>query len=143
MKSIIVALVSGTLFGIGLDIGGMTNPANIIGFLDVAGNWNPSLIFVMVGAIVVTFTGYRLAFRQGKPIWAASFQIPTKEDFDGRLLGGSALFGIGWGLAGYCPGPAFSALTLNNSGIFVFVIVMLVGMLAVNMWDKRAVEVTA
>ena len=143
MKSIIVSLVSGTLFGIGLDVGGMTNPANIIGFLDVAGNWNPSLIFVMAGAIVVTFIGYRLAFRQGKPIWAASFQIPTKEDFDRRLLGGSAIFGLGWGLVGYCPGPAISALSLNNSGIFIFIIAMLVGMLAVNIWDKRAVEVTA
>jgi len=139
MKSIIVALVSGTLFGLGLDIGGMTNPENIIGFLDVAGAWNPSLLFVMVGALVVTFIGYRLTFRQAKPVWGAKFIVPEGKDLDARLLSGSAMFGVGWGLSGYCPGPSFSALSLNHNGVFVFVGAMLVGMLLVNLWNKRAV----
>ncbi len=137
MKSIIVALASGLLFGVGLDLGGMTNPENIIGFLDVAGNWNPSLLFVMAGAVSVTFIGYRLSFKQTKPIWASSFQLPTKDDLDTRLLGGASLFGIGWGLVGYCPGPMFAALSSNDNGIYVFAVAMLVGMLAVNLWLKK------
>ena len=129
MKSILVALVAGLLFGLGLDVGGMTNPENIIGFLDFAGDWNPSLLFVMGGAVVVTFIGYRLTFRKSKPIWAPRFQLPEKSDIDARLMTGAAIFGIGWGIGGYCPGPAFSSLSLNDSGVSVFVGTMLIGML--------------
>ncbi len=105
----LVGLVSGLLFGAGLVLSGMTRPDKVIGFLDLTGDWDPSLAFVMVGAIGVFAFAAWAARRQTRPVWAPSFQWPTRKDIDARLLLGSALFGLGWGLAGYCPGPAPTA----------------------------------
>jgi uncharacterized membrane protein YedE/YeeE len=124
----LLALAAGLLFGAGLALGGMTDPAVVLGFLDVAGTWNPTLVFVMGGGLAVTFLGYRLAFRRQRPWLAGRFILPTATAIDARLLGGAALFGIGWGLAGYCPGPALASLPALHGGTAVFVGAMLVGL---------------
>src|SRR5687767_10206751 len=108
---IVIALVSGMIFGAGLAISGMVNPAKVLNFFDIAGTWDASLIFVMAGALMVTAIGYQLAFRRRAPIFAPQFNLPTARDIDARLIGGSALFGLGWGLSGFCPGPALASLT--------------------------------
>jgi uncharacterized membrane protein YedE/YeeE len=125
---ILVHAIVGLIFGIGLVISGMANPAKVQNFLDLAGTWDPSLAFVMGGAVIVTFLGYRLAFRQGAPLLADRFRLPTKTEIDVRLLWGAALFGVGWGLGGYCPGPALTALSLLAEGTLAFVPAMLVGL---------------
>ncbi|GGW33534.1 DUF6691 family protein [Vreelandella hamiltonii] len=102
--------VAGLLFGLGLAISGMTDPARVLGFLDIAGAWDPTLMFVLGGAVCTTFVGYRLVFARGQPLLAGGFQMPTRQELDGKLLGGAALFGVGWGLSGYCPGPAIASL---------------------------------
>ncbi len=124
----LVALAAGTIFGLGLAVSQMINPAKILGFLDVAGAWDPSLAFVMLGAVAVSGVAFRLVLRRPAPRLAEAFQLPTAEDIDARLLGGASVFGIGWGLAGFCPGPAVAALSLGNIKIVVFVIAMLIGM---------------
>nr|WP_286902886.1 DUF6691 family protein [Halomonas sp. UBA3173] len=101
---------AGLLFGIGLAVSGMTDPARVVGFLDVAGAWDPTLMFVLGGAVITTFIGYRLVFKRSTPLLGGVFQLPTKRELDAKLLGGAALFGIGWGLSGYCPGPAIASL---------------------------------
>lgn len=106
----LLGYVAGLLFGLGLAISGMTDPARVLGFLDIAGAWDPTLMFVLGGAIVTTFIGYRLVFRRSSPLVGSVFQLPTKQELDGKLLGGAALFGIGWGLSGYCPGPAIASI---------------------------------
>lgn len=106
----IAALLAGIVFGLGLNISRMIDPAKVQGFLDVAGPWDPSLAAVMAGALLTTAIGYRLLFRRAKPLFADRFHLPTRQDADGRLVGGAAIFGIGWGLAGFCPGPAIAAL---------------------------------
>ena len=110
MKNL-MALVAGLLFGIGLALGGMTQPAVVLGFLDVFGRWNPQLLFLMVAAVVTTWIGYRVVLRRGRPLLDAHFQLPTARRIDKRLVVGAAIFGAGWGLAGYCPGPALASLT--------------------------------
>lgn len=134
--NILVHAIAGLIFGIGLVISGMANPAKVKNFLDLAGTWDPSLAFVMGAAVLVTFVGYRVAFRRGAPLLADRFNVPTKSDIDMRLLIGAGLFGIGWGLGGYCPGPALVALPLLAQGTLVFVPAMLVG-LAVARWAGR------
>ncbi|MCD6007780.1 MAG: DUF6691 family protein [Pseudomonadota bacterium] len=109
MKTL-MGYLAGLLFGLGLAIGGMTDPARVIGFLDIAGDWDPTLIFVLGGAVVTTFIGYRLVWKRGTPWLGSRFALPTRRDLDARLLGGAALFGIGWGLSGYCPGPAVASI---------------------------------
>ncbi len=121
MRSTAVGLVAGLLFGAGLAVSGMTDPNVVLGFLDPAGTWNPALALVMAGALAVTGPGYRLAFRRGRPLWAERFSVPTARRTDVRLIGGAALFGIGWGLAGYCPGPALAVLSAAWPGTLVFV----------------------
>jgi uncharacterized membrane protein YedE/YeeE len=123
-----LALAAGLLFGAGLALGGMTDPAVVLGFLDVAGAWNPTLAFVMGGALAVTFVGYRLVFRRAGPLLDGRFALPTAHAIDARLLGGAALFGAGWGLAGYCPGPALASLPAAHLGTAVFVLAMLAGL---------------
>lgn len=123
-----VALVSGLLFGLGLAISGMMDPVKVLGFLDVAGRWDPSLAFVLGGAVGVSAIGYVVAARMAKPAMASRFDIPTTRTVDARLVGGATLFGIGWGLVGLCPGPALAALTLGLPSIGVFVVAMFVGM---------------
>ncbi|RXE49008.1 DUF6691 family protein [Chromohalobacter israelensis] len=119
--------LAGLLFGLGLAISGMTDPARVIGFLDVAGDWDPTLIFVLGGAVVTTFIGYRLVWRRQTPLFESRFQLPTRRDLDTRLLGGAALFGIGWGLSGYCPGPAVASLPGLSWPLAAFVVTLIAG----------------
>lgn len=125
-----VAFVSGLLFAIGLAVGGMTQPSKVVGFLDVAGSWDPSLAFVMIGAIAVYFVANRLVQKRAAPLVGAAFHLPTRRDIEPRLLVGAGMFGVGWGLAGYCPGPGLSVLGTGNSfGALLFVLSMALGML--------------
>ena len=128
MSRTIVALFAGALFGVGLVVSGMADPQKVIGFLDVAGDWDPTLAFVMGGALLVTVPAFRLILRRPRPVLADGFALPTKSDVDGRLLGGAALFGVGWGLSGFCPGPAVAALSTGLTPVLAFVAAMLVGM---------------
>jgi uncharacterized protein len=128
MPRMFVALFAGALFGLGLAVSGMVNPAKIIGFLDVAGNWDPTLAFVMGGALLVTIPAFRLILKRPRPILAGGFALPTSRALDARLLGGAALFGVGWGLAGFCPGPAVAALVTGLTPVFAFVAAMIAGM---------------
>jgi uncharacterized membrane protein YedE/YeeE len=129
----LVNLFAGALFGLGLAISGMVDPAKVIGFLDVAGDWDPTLAFVMGGALLVTIPAFRLIFKRSRPVLADEFELPTKKDLDARLLGGSALFGVGWGLSGFCPGPAVTALATGLTPVFAFVAAMIAGM-AIYKW---------
>ena len=135
---VLVNFLLGLLFGIGLVVSGMADPAKVLGFLDPLGQWDPSLAFVMAGAVLVAFVGYRLAFRRGRPLLAPSFQLPARTDVDQRLVVGAGLFGIGWGLGGFCPGPALVSLGLASPGVLVFVPAMLLGM-----WAARLVGTSA
>lgn len=128
MGLIFSSLAVGTLFGIGLTVSQMINPAKVIGFLDFFGNWDPTLAVVMGAALAFSAPGYFLAHKRGAPILAARFEIPTRKDIDARLVGGAAIFGIGWGLAGFCPGPALSALATGLWPVAVFVAAMVAGM---------------
>jgi len=128
MLQIIASLIAGTLMGAGLMISGMMNPNKVLSFLDVFGNWDPTLIFVMGGAIFSALPGFWLSRRLTKPLLANNFQLPDKKNFDRRLVGGAAIFGVGWGLVGLCPGPAISAITTGSPQVIVFVISMTIGM---------------
>ncbi len=121
--------LAGLLFGAGLVLSGMIYPARVLGFLDVAGAWDPTLAFVMIGALAVTSLGYRLVLRRKRPLFADGFAMPIRGDIDGNLIGGAAIFGVGWGLGGYCPGPALAALTQGAVETLVFVLAMLAGMI--------------
>jgi uncharacterized protein len=129
-KQGLLGLAAGALFGVGLVLGGMTRPRKVIGFLDFGGNWDPSLACVMLGAVSVHFLGYRVVQGRAAPLLADEFALPTRRHIDARLVLGAAVFGIGWGLAGYCPGPGLVSLASGNLGAVVFVGTMLVGMLA-------------
>lgn len=125
-----VALLSGALFGYGLSLSGMVDPARVLGFLDIAsGHWDPSLMFVLGGAVCVAFVAVAIQRRLPQPVLDTQFHIPERTDIDARLVGGSLLFGIGWGLAGFCPGPALSALTTGLTPVLLFVAAMIAGML--------------
>ena len=137
MKRVLAALISGFIFAVGLAIGGMTDPQKVIGFLDVTGAWDPSLAFVMGGAIVVYAPLFRLAMRRSTPLFDGTFHLPTRKDIDARLLIGSSLFGIGWGLGGFCPGPALTSVMSFGSGPLVFTAAMLTGMGAFSLWERR------
>lgn len=126
-RQLLLALVAGLIFGIGLAIGGMVNPKKVIDFLDVAGNWDPTLLCVLGGALTVTLIGYRLVLKRAQPLFGSDFRLPTRTDIDARLVAGSAVFGIGWGLVGFCPGPAIAALGLGSIKPVVFVIAMSAG----------------
>lgn len=127
---ILVALLAGALFGYGLSLSGMVDPARVLGFLDIAsGHWDPSLMFVLGGAVCVAVFAVAIQRRLPKPVLDTQFHIPERTDLDTRLVGGSLLFGIGWGLAGFCPGPALSALTTGLAPVLLFVAAMIAGML--------------
>jgi uncharacterized membrane protein YedE/YeeE len=128
MPRILVALFAGTLFGVGLAVSGMVNPAKVIGFLDIAGEWDPTLIFVMGGALLVTIPAFRMILNRPRPLLADGFALPTRSALDARLVGGSALFGVGWGLSGFCPGPAVVAMVTGLVPVFAFVAAMVAGM---------------
>jgi uncharacterized membrane protein YedE/YeeE len=127
MGKIVSAFIAGTLFGLGLALSEMVNPARVIGFLDVAGRWDPTLIFVMGGALLVTATIFPLILRRPRPFLAEQFHLPTKKEIDRPLILGAITFGIGWGLAGFCPGPALAALASGSRAVALFVIAMVVG----------------
>jgi uncharacterized membrane protein YedE/YeeE len=130
--SILVQFAIGLVFGLGLVIAGMSNPAKVLNFLDLAaiptGGWDPSLAFVMAGAIAVTFIGFKLVLRRPQPIFGGKFHLPSASEIDARIVAGPAIFGVGWGLAGFCPGPAFTALTTGGGAAVMFVGAMLAGM---------------
>jgi uncharacterized membrane protein YedE/YeeE len=133
----LLPFLSGFLFAVGLSIAGMTIPANVIGFLDVTGAWDPSLAFVMMGAIAVYTAAYRLSHRMARPVLARAFAVVPPARIDRRLLVGSALFGVGWGLAGYCPGPALVSAATGATSTLGFVIAMLAGFWVTRTLDER------
>jgi uncharacterized protein len=145
---ILIALVCGAIFGAGLTVAQMVDPRKVLNFLDVAGipggTWDPTLLMVFAGALTTVFAAYAVQRRMARPVLAARFEIPTRSDIDARLAGGSALFGIGWGLAGVCPGPAVAALALAGSAgvanFALFVAAMCGGMLVVRVLDRLRVQ---
>jgi len=128
MKTNVTAFIVGAVFAIGLGISGMTMPSKIVGFLDFTGAWDASLALVMVGAIAVYSIMFRLAVRRPAPLFAAGFGIPGRADIDPPLLAGAALFGVGWGLGGFCPGPAIVSLAWTAAPVVIFVAAMCAGM---------------
>jgi uncharacterized protein len=137
MKNALVALVVGFIFAIGLGISGMTQPQKVVGFLDLFGSWDPTLMFVMIGAIAVHFITYRIARHRKSPFLSTQWHVPTKKDITPSLVVGSVLFGVGWGLGGFCPGPAVTSLASFEVKPLVFVGSMLVGMMLFQVLDKR------
>ena len=131
------ALLAGAVFGMGLIVSGMANPAKVLGFLDFAGDWDPSLAFVMAGAIAVGLVAFTFARRRTVSLLGAPMKLPTASDIDRRLVAGSTLFGIGWGIAGFCPGPALTALGLGQAKAVVFVVAMLAGMGLFELLERR------
>ena len=128
IRRVLPPLVSGTLFGAGLALGGMTDPARVRGFLDLFGNWDPTLAFVMGGAVLVMAVAWRFVPRMAHPLFAEKFALPTRTDLNARLIGGAVLFGVGWGIAGLCPGPGVAALAIEPGAAATFIIAMLAGM---------------
>jgi uncharacterized membrane protein YedE/YeeE len=123
----VLVFLAGLLFGAGVTVGGMVNPVKVQNFMDIAGNWDPTLALVMAAALAVTAVGYRYVFSRGAPLFAEKFSLPTRTDIDGKLVGGAAIFGLGWGLSGFCPGPAVATLLFGNWLSYAFVIAMAVG----------------
>ena len=131
---VVLQFAIGLIFGIGLVVSGMSDPAKVLNFLDIAalpaGIWDPSLAFVLAGAIPVTFVGYRFVFGRPRPLFDEKFHLPAATDLDARIVAGPAIFGVGWGLAGLCPGPAFTALGFGSGASVVFAAAMMAGMFA-------------
>lgn len=125
---ILVALIAGLVFGLGLVVSGMSNPSKVLNFLDLFGSFDPSLIFVLGGAVLVTFFGYRFVWRMPSPLFSGSFDEPISKVVDGKLIVGAVLFGIGWGLVGLCPGPALSVLTFGGLSVLIFFVALLLGL---------------
>ncbi len=134
----VASFACGLLFGAGLLISGMTDPQKVLGFLDLFGAWDATLAFVMAGAVVVSSAGFLLARRRGQPVLAPQLQWPTRKDIDAPLVVGAALFGVGWGLVGLCPGPALVNLAGLSTPIIVFVIAMGAGMIGHDLWRERS-----
>lgn len=126
MKLITTYLI-GLIFGFGISISGMINPAKVLNFFDIAGTWDPSLMFVMGGALITTFVGYRLIFCRQVPILGEVFNLPSSQTVDSRLIAGSAVFGVGWGIAGFCPGGALPALGTGQSQVFIYAAALVAG----------------
>jgi hypothetical protein len=143
MSSLLSAFASGLLFGLGLAVSGMINPGKVLAFLDIAGDWDPSLAFVMLGAFIVTAPGYAMAKRLQGPLCGDGFQLPAKTAIDHHLTIGTLLFGIGWGLVGYCPGPALASLGIGGGRTFLFVIAMLIGMAVFTAMDRMRQPIAA
>jgi uncharacterized membrane protein YedE/YeeE len=137
MKSNVSALAAGLLFGFGLMLSGMTNPGEVLGFLDWTGVWSPDLIGVLGSAVAVSLLGFHLARRRQRPWFEPAFAAPPKSTVDRPMVVGNVLFGIGWGLAGYCPGPALAGLALGNGEVLVFLVAMLAGGLMQQWWAGR------
>jgi uncharacterized membrane protein YedE/YeeE len=137
MKTNLSAAFVGLVFSLGLGLAGMTQPLKIIGFLDVFGNWNPALLFVMVGAISVHAIAYRMIIKRSRPLLSPEWHIPKNDKVTPSLILGSMIFGIGWGLAGYCPGPAITSLASLQSRPVIFVVCMLLGMFCFKILDQK------
>ena len=137
MKNSIAALVVGFVFAIGLGLSGMTQPQKVIGFLDLFGQWDPSLIFVMLGAIGIHFVTFKLIRKRKSPLFSSQWHVPTKKEITPALMIGSFIFGVGWALGGFCPGPAITSLASFDKTPFVFVISMLVGMILFRQVDRK------
>jgi uncharacterized membrane protein YedE/YeeE len=131
-------LLAGTIFGVGLAISEMINPAKVLAFLDIAGRWDPSLALVMAGALAVTAVGFRIVLKRPAPWFAPRFELPSGGQIDGRLLAGAAVFGIGWGLVGFCPGPAIASLAFAKVESLIFVAAMLAGAALYQVGSGRA-----
>ncbi|SDZ40509.1 hypothetical protein SAMN05444004_11351 [Jannaschia faecimaris] len=132
---LIASYIVGLVFGVGISLSGMANPAKVLNFFDIFGSWDPSLAFVMGSALIVTAIGYRFVLRANRPLLATRFLVPTRTDLDARLIGGSALFGVGWGIAGFCPGGALPALGTGTPAVFIFVAAVIAGI-----WIARALQ---
>jgi len=137
MKLPLSTFFAGLLFGIGLTISQMVNPAKIVSFLDITGNWDPSLAFVMGGALFVTFLGYKFVLKATQPLFADSFRLPIRKDIDPPLIMGAGLFGIGWGLSGLCPGPAISSLSFAGYNGMVFITSMIGSIIVFRVIQRR------
>lgn len=137
LARIFVALAAGVIFGFGLSLSGMLDPARVRGFLDITGHFDPSLAFVLAGAVAVASAGTLISRRLRQPLLDTMFHLPVKQDIDGRLIGGAAIFGVGWGLSGLCPGPAITSLALGLLPSFVFVLTMLAGILVHDHWPAN------
>ncbi len=124
---LITTYLIGLIFGVGISLSGMANPAKVLNFFDLFGAWDPSLIFVMGGALITTFVGYKMVFGRAAPVLESAFHLPSARNIDAKLVGGSALFGIGWGIAGFCPGGALPALGTGRWEVFAFVGALVVG----------------
>lgn len=137
MMRYLQVVLSGVLFGAGIALSGMANPAKVQNFLDIFGQWDPSLALVMGAALAVAGVGYRWVWAREKPAFAESFSLPTRSDIDARLVGGAVIFGVGWGLSGLCPAPALVALLAGNGLFVVFALSMLVGMIVYRQFFER------
>lgn len=133
----ILTLLSGVLFGLGVTISGMVNPMKVLNFMDLAGPFDPTLLFVMGAGLAVTLAGYRIILRRNAPLFAERFHMPSLTAIDGRLVGGAALFGLGWGLSGFCPGPAVASLVFGARESLIFVAAMAIGMVATRLLAGR------
>ncbi|MCY7338474.1 MAG: YeeE/YedE family protein [Sphingomonas bacterium] len=140
VRQLLPPLISGTLFGAGLTVSGMTDPARVRGFLDVFGRWDPTLVFVIGGAVIVMAIAWRIQARMRRPLFGEKFSLPDRSDLDRGLLIGSALFGVGWGIAGLCPGPAVASLALSPVAVLPFIAAMLAGMALHRAWPERRHE---
>jgi uncharacterized membrane protein YedE/YeeE len=138
MRQLLVSLASGAIFGAGLALGGMTDPARVRSFLDLFGAWDPTLAFVMGGAVLVMALAWVMQRQMLRPLFAEGFSLPDRNDLTPRLIGGSALFGIGWGIAGLCPGPGFAALAIDPVSAAIFVAALLAGMFLVRLVEGKA-----
>ena len=133
----LAVFLAGLLFGLGVTLSGMVNPMKVVNFMDVAGAWDPTLIFVMGGGLIVTFLGYRLVFRQERPLYAQTFLLPKSSGITAPLVGGAALFGLGWGLTGFCPGPAVASVVFGYPQSVIFTAAMAAGMIATRAFTHR------
>jgi uncharacterized protein len=139
----VLTFLTGLVFGLGIVMSGMSNPAKVINFFDIAGSWDPSLALVMGGAVVMTFIGYRFVMKRPAPVMENEFNVPTSRLIDRRLVGGSALFGIGWGIAGFCPGGALPALGTLNQDVLIFVAALVAGIFAAKTMMKTTASTEA
>ncbi len=139
MRHALIALLAGVMFGVGLALSGMTDTQVVLGFLDLAGNWNPTLAFVMGGALLVTLPAFAFVLRRSTPAFAPQFELPSKHNIDAELVAGAVMFGAGWGLYGYCPGPALASLAAGQAPTVLFVAAMAVGMILQDrLQDRKA-----
>lgn len=139
---LVTAYIAGLIFGLGISLSGMANPAKVINFFDIAGSWDPSLAFVMGGAVIVTFFGYRWVLAKPMPLFETKFRLPTRTDIDTRLIAGALIFGVGWGIAGFCPGGALPVLGTGNVMVALFVVALLAGIFATRLFEKKYLQKT-